>query len=154
MRNRTRTYNATLRITRSQERSPWRRYLLLVPLLFATIAFSPVARAVDPPPDGGYANENTAEGDFALFSLATGSDNTAIGNGALFRDTTGSFNTAGCASALESNITASSNTATGEESLVSNTTGIHNTANGDFELVDTATHRTNTATDAGAVPGD
>ena len=151
MRNRTRTYNATLRITRSQERSPWRRYLLLVPLLFATIAFSPVARAVDPPPDGGYANENTAEGDFALFSLATGSDNTAIGNGALFRDTTGSFNTAGGASALESNTTGSSNTATGYESLFSNTTGIDNTANGVFALFDNTTGSYNTATGGGAM---
>jgi len=151
MRNRTRTYNATLRITRSQERSPWRRYLLLVPLLFATIAFSPVARAVDPPPDGGYANENTAEGDFALFSLATGSDNTAIGNGALFRDTTGSFNTAGGASALESNTTGSSNTATGYESLFSNTTGIDNTANGVFALFDNTTGSYNTATGDGAM---
>src|SRR5436190_23026101 len=69
MNNRTRTYNATLRITRSQERSPWRRYFLLVPLLFAWFGFSSIMRAVDPPPDGGYANENTAEGDFALFSL-------------------------------------------------------------------------------------
>ena len=151
MKNRTRTYNATLRITRSQERSPWRRYLLLVPLLFATIAFSPVARAVDPPPDGGYANENTAEGDFALFSLATGSDNTAIGNGALFRDTTGSFNTAGGASALESNTTGSSNTATGYESLFSNTTGIDNTANGVFALFDNTTGSYNTATGDGAM---
>jgi len=151
MKNRTRTYNATLRITRSQERSLWRRYLLLVPLLFATIAFSPVARAVDPPPDGGYANENTAEGDFALFSLATGSDNTAIGNGALFRDTTGSFNTAGGASALESNTTGSSNTATGYESLFSNTTGIDNTANGVFALFDNTTGSYNTATGDGAM---
>ena len=77
MKNRTRTYNATLRITRSQERSPWRRYFLLVPLLFAWFAFSTIMRAVDPPPDGGYANENTAEGDFALFSLSIGSDNVA-----------------------------------------------------------------------------
>src|SRR5438552_4188630 len=151
MKNRTRTYNATLRITRSQERSPWRRYLLLVPLLFATIAFSPVARAVDPPPDGGYANENTAEGDFALFSLATGSDNTAIGNGALFRDTTGSFNTAGGASALESNTAGSYNPATGYESLFSNTTGIDNTANGVFALFDNTTGSYNTATGDGAM---
>src|SRR5437867_1547119 len=130
MKNRTRTYNATLRTTRSQERSPWRRYFLFVPLLFAWFGFSSIMRAVDPPPDGGYANENTAEGDFALFSLAIGSDNTAIGNGALFRDTTGSFNTAGGASALESNTTGNANTATGYQSLFSNTTGSYNTAAG------------------------
>ena len=119
MRNRTRTYNATLRITRSQERSPWRRYLLLVPLLFATIAFSPVARAVDPPPDGGYANENTAEGDFALFSLATGSDNTAIGNGALIGNSGASGNTATGSFALASNA-GDNNTATGYNALFNN----------------------------------
>jgi uncharacterized coiled-coil protein SlyX len=146
MKHRTRTYNATLRITRSQERSPWRRYFLLVPLLFAWFGFSSIMRAVDPPPDGGYANENTAEGDFALFSLAIGSDNTAIGNGALFRDTTGSFNTAGGASALESNTTGNANTATGYQSLFSNTTGSYNTAAGNGALEFNSTGSSNTAT--------
>jgi hypothetical protein len=55
---------------------------------------SPLARAVDPPPDGGYPNNNTAEGDKALFNLTTGSDNAAIGFQALFNNTIGSFNTA------------------------------------------------------------
>ena len=36
-------------------------------------ALSPTARAVTPAPDGGYPNNNTAEGDNALFSLTTGS---------------------------------------------------------------------------------
>jgi trimeric autotransporter adhesin len=122
------------------------RGFLLVPLVFAWLAFSPIMRAVDPPPDGGYANENTAEGDFALFSLSIGSDNTAIGNGALFRNTTGSFNTASGASALESNTTGSANTANGYESLFSNTTGIDNTASGVFALFDNTTGTYNTAT--------
>ena len=151
MKNRTRTYNATLRITRCQERSPWRRYFLLVPVVFAWLAFSPIMLAVDPPPDGGYANENTAEGDFALFSLSIGSDNTAIGNGALFRNTTGSFNTASGASALESNTTGSANTANGYESLFSNTTGIDNAANGVFALFDNTTGSYNTATGDGTM---
>src|SRR5213592_950707 len=63
------------------------RGVLLIPLALAWSALSPLAQAVDPPPDGGYPNGNTAEGDNALFSLTTGSSNTAIGNSALFDDT-------------------------------------------------------------------
>ena len=37
----------------------------------ACFALSPTAQAVTPAPDGGYPNENTAEGDDALFSLTT-----------------------------------------------------------------------------------
>jgi hypothetical protein len=36
---------------------------------FACFALSPTLRAVDPPPDGGYPNSNTAEGDDALSGL-------------------------------------------------------------------------------------
>ena len=46
-------------------------------------------RAVSPPPDGGYPNYNTAEGDNALFSLTTGGNNTALGSNALLNDTSG-----------------------------------------------------------------
>jgi hypothetical protein len=53
--------------------------LTLVPLVLAWIALSPLARAVDPPPDGGYPNFNTAEGEDTLFSLTTGNNNTGIG---------------------------------------------------------------------------
>ena len=35
--------------------------------------------AVVPPPDGGYPNFTTAEGQNALFSLTTGAANTAVG---------------------------------------------------------------------------
>ena len=59
-------------------------------------ALSPAAKAfgVSPPPDGGYPNQNTAEGDSALFSLTTGSDNTANGFQALYSNTGGNSNTA------------------------------------------------------------
>ena len=43
-------------------------------------SLSPMARAVNPPPDGGYPNNNTAEGDNALLKLTTGNDNTAVGS--------------------------------------------------------------------------
>ena len=35
---------------------------------FVMLAFSATVRAVDPPPDGGYPNQNTAEGEDALFA--------------------------------------------------------------------------------------
>src|ERR1700736_4798100 len=87
------TSNMTaLHLGRSIGRSPWRRGCLLFAL--AWFALSPAVRAVSPPPDGGYANGNTAEGTDALFSLTTGTHNTAAGFLALFHNTTGSDNTA------------------------------------------------------------
>ena len=64
----------------------------LIALTLGCFALSPTARAVDPPPDGGYPNQNTAEGEDALFSLTTGADNTAMGFDALDSNTTGSDN--------------------------------------------------------------
>ena len=62
----------------------------------ACFGLSPMAQALlpPPPPDGGYPNQNTAEGEDALFSLTTGGFNTAIGSQALYNNTTGNFNTA------------------------------------------------------------
>ena len=63
--------------------------------LFALACFtlSSTAQAqLSPPPDGGYPNQNTAEGDNALFSLTVGGDNTAIGTRALSHMTGGNFN--------------------------------------------------------------
>jgi uncharacterized coiled-coil protein SlyX len=94
----------------------------------------PKAHAVNPPPDGGYANFNTAEGDSALFSLTNGSYNTAVGFHSLWSDTIGNYNTANGAGALLSNITGSYNTATGEVALERNTTGSYNTAGGVIAL--------------------
>ncbi len=50
-------------------------------VVLACLGLSPMAQALlpPPPPDGRYPNQNTAEGDNALFSLTTGSGNTAIG---------------------------------------------------------------------------
>ncbi len=85
------------------------------------------ALAVEPPPDGGYPNQNTAEGEDALFSLTTGSDNTAAGYHTLHNITDSSQNTAIGSGALES-ATAGPNTAIGAGALGANTTGFNNTA--------------------------
>jgi hypothetical protein len=68
----------------------------------ACFGLSPTAQALlpPPPPDGGYPNLNTVEGDGALFNLTTGVGNTATGFEALFSNTTGGGNTATGGSAL------------------------------------------------------
>src|SRR5438876_7735385 len=99
--------------------------------LFALACFtlSSTAQAqVSPAPDGGYPNQNTAEGDNALFSLTSGIGNTANGFNALYSNTTGSGNTAIGVYALQYNTTGFDNTATGFEALKFNTTGFENTA--------------------------
>jgi hypothetical protein len=107
--------------------------LFLVALLLACFAFSPIVRAVNPPPDGGYPGGNTAVGLIALFSLTTGGFNTAVGVLSLYATTAGSFNTAVGSGALDLN-TADNNTAIGAAALLLNTTGNDNTAVGTTAL--------------------
>jgi len=109
-------------------------------ITFAIVCFALFqnARAVLPPPDGGYGPPdygpgNTAEGQEALLSLTTGTYNAANGYLSLRSNTIGNFNTAIGAGALLFN-TANQNTATGSGALLNNTTGGHNTANGAFAL--------------------
>ena len=125
--------------------SPLRAFLL-IPFVLACFALSPTAQAVDPPPDGGYPSQNTAEGEHALFSLITGFNNTAIGFKALFSLTTGKNNTASGFEALNNNSTGGFNTATGSAALFSNTTGSGNTASGALALHANTTGFNNTAT--------
>jgi hypothetical protein len=129
---------------------PLRRLFLLIPLLLACFAISPIARAVTPPPDGGYLGQNTAEGTNALFSLTTGTVNTALGFRALYSDTIGGANTATGARALQSNTTGGANTATGTEALGANT-GSDNTAIGAFTMSPHTTGDFNTAVGAQAL---
>src|SRR5438270_13989061 len=118
----------TLHVKKSIDRSPLRRGFPIVFVVLGLFALSPVALAVSPPPDGGYPNQNTAEGDQALLSLTTGVGNTADGFSALFRNTTGFWNTAIGSSALRKNTTGPYNTAVGVQALYSNTIGYWNTA--------------------------
>jgi hypothetical protein len=142
---------------------------LLITLALFCFGLLPRVQAVVPPPDGGYPNFNTAEGQNALFSLTTGAANTAVGWFSLWSDTDGSFNTgigAGTllfnvgdqstrqgvgntalgAVALLFNTTGSENTATGLQALFSNTTGSNNTASGRQALFSNTTGSQNTAT--------
>jgi hypothetical protein len=121
------------------------RGLLLLMLALGCFAFSPAARAVDPPPDGGYPGENTAEGEDALFSLTSGFLNTAVGFNALYSNTTGYRNTALGFDSLRYNTTGSENTAIGFSALLGNTTGLANTATGAYALQNNTTGSFNIA---------
>src|SRR5215471_18094636 len=113
-------------------KKPPRSLLITIAFLWAMID-NPKANALTPPPDGGYPNFTTAEGQNALKSLTTGAGNTGVGWSSLFTVTSGNLNTAVGAGALALN-TADGNTATGADALLLNTTGIANTANGVFAL--------------------
>jgi endosialidase-like protein len=119
-------------VRNSISRQPLRRAFVVLPLalILAWLALAPTARAVSPPPDGGYPGFNTAEGDNALLSNTTGNENTAIGFDALINNTTGINNTATGFDALFSNTTGGNNTANGSSALLNNTTGSFNTATG------------------------
>jgi hypothetical protein len=129
--------------------SKWSVLLCLL-LLIGCLELLPKAQAVSPPPDGGYPNGTTAEGDNALLSLTTGLYNTAVGFYSLASVTTGDVNTAIGTGALFFN-TADQNTATGAGALFSNTTGDLNTASGAFALVSNTTGGVNTAVGAHAL---
>jgi hypothetical protein len=132
-----------------------RRGLFLIPLVLglAGLALAPAGRALRQPPDGGYPNETTAEGDGALFSLTTGLGNTALGFNTLHANTTGFINTATGRNALLSNTTGFFNTATGGAALASNTTGDSNTATGRTAMLSNTTGSRNTATGWSALGG-
>ena len=160
--------SATLVTRHSIGRFLERRSCLPVVLAIVWITFAPSLQAVTPPPDGGYPNQNTAEGEDTLVNLTTGIANTAIGFNALFSNTTGIGNTATGFEALFSNTTGGQNTANGAAALFSNTighdntaagvnalfsnnTGVNNTATGSAALIFNTTGGSNTATGTGAL---
>ena len=109
------------------------KILLFVAFTLICLSLSPAAQAVVPPPDGGYPNFTTAEGDNSLKHLTSGIGNTGIGTFSLFTVSTGNFNTAVGAASLDLN-QADSNTAMGTAALLFNTTGTENTAVGTAAL--------------------
>jgi len=104
-----------------------------ITLAFLCFGLLPKMRALNPPPDGGYPEGNTAEGQAALFSLTTGVANTAVGWLSLNNVDIGKLKTAIGAGTLIGN-TADQNTATGAGALFNTSTGGNNTANGAFAL--------------------
>jgi hypothetical protein len=104
--------------------------------ILAFLAFLPCARAVSPPPDGGYSGRNTAEGQDALLhlNLSSARNNTGLGYDAMYSTTNGSANTATGARASYSNTTGLSNAATGSAALSLNTIGSSNTVTGFLAL--------------------
>jgi hypothetical protein len=125
------------------------RNLILIQILIS-LACLPTLQAVNPPPDGGYAGGNTAEGQDALLSLTTGIYDTAVGLFSLESNAEGNLNTAIGAGTLLVN-TADENTTTGAGALLSNTTGETNTANGTFALFSNTIGFGNTAVGATAL---
>ena len=115
----------------------------IVPLLVICVVST--AFAVDPPPGGGYPNQNTAEGQDALFDLTTGADDTAVGFQTLYNNTTGTANTAVGNLAMSDNTTGFSNTAVGNQALLGNTTGTYNVAMGENAMVANTTGGGNVA---------
>jgi hypothetical protein len=74
-------------------------------LLLACVAFPNHVTGVTPPPDGGYPNQNTAEGEDALFSLdADAAYHTAFGYHANYSVVSASYDTAVGAFALSEQI--------------------------------------------------
>jgi hypothetical protein len=133
-----------LSLTKSVSRSPWRGGCILIVVALVCFALSPTVRALNPPPDGGYPHQTTAEGTGALFNLTSGTNNTALGFDALFNDTTGSYNTATGEQTLYLNIAGNYNTGTGYRALYNNTGG-KNTADGFRALFTNITGEQNTA---------
>src|SRR5439155_811250 len=134
----------TIVMNSTTDPKPLTRSLLIALAFLCPAVFGPIAQAVVPPPDGGYPNFTTAEGQKALFSLTTGAANTAVGWFSLFSDTQGSFNTATGAGTLLFD-TADNNTAFGAAALLFNTTGHDNTAVGYQALLSNNTAGANTA---------
>jgi Chaperone of endosialidase len=124
---------------------------LLITVALLCFVLLPKVHAVVPPPDGGYPNLTTAEGQNALLSLTTGVANTAVGWSSLSSNTDGSYNTAVGAGTLLFNIGDQSaiegveNTAVGAAGLLFNTTGFGNTAVGAAALLNNIDGSGNTA---------
>ena len=129
-----------------------RTRFLLIATALASLDLLSLVQAVSPPPDGGYANFTTAEGQNALSSLTTGAANTAVGAFSLENVAIGSFNTSVGAGTLLFN-NGDSNTAIGAAALLLNTDGDSNTAVG-VSALENNTASGNTAVGSNALFGN
>ena len=112
-----------------QETFKLKTIILLVVLASSGVPLA--AQAFRRPWEKESAGYNTAVGELALHSLASGGVwNTAIGSWALLSDTSGACNAAVGSNAMHSNSTGTDNTAVGVQTLRDNTTGSRNTALG------------------------
>ena len=75
--NQTKIQMKTLSLGTHISRSLLRCGFFILSIALCCFALSPPLQAVNPPPDGGYGNQNTAEGTDALFSLTSGVWNVA-----------------------------------------------------------------------------
>jgi len=125
----------------------FRRRAFLLSGCVVAVAFSPLARAVDPPPVGGYPGENTALGEDALFSYDTSiqGENTACGHDSLYNLSTGIYNTAFGDDTLHDSTGGNNNTAVGWHAMTGNATGSMNTGIGCDALANTSTGDVNIA---------
>ena len=132
---------------------PCRLSFLLLALACFALSPASLAQLPSPAPDGGYPNNNTAEGDNALLNLTTGVNNTAIGFSSLGSDTTGNHNTAVGNFALTSN-NGENNSALGSIALHVHTSGNSNTAIGASAMFSDQTGDSNTALGVEALAGN
>jgi hypothetical protein len=91
------------------------------------------------------ASQNTAVGQFTLYSLTSGSSNSAFGLNSLFGTTTGYNNSAYGNGSMFGNTTGHDNSAYGTASLPTNTTGSNNSVFGSFGLMLNTTGFSNSA---------
>lgn len=143
--------------SRSPQNSTSKRRLLTYRAVFVLFAIAcltlrPAVYGITPEPDGGYPIANTAEGDFALYSVngQYGTYNTALGYDALHDNVQGDHNTATGAGALRRNV-ANENTATGANALFYNYDGELNSAFGYRALISNVGGDENTASGADAL---
>jgi hypothetical protein len=94
---------------------------------------------------GGAVSTNTAFGNGAIASTATGGSNTSVGYQTLAAVTSGDSNSAFGIQALNGNTTGANNTSIGRASLGNNTTGSSNIAVGRDSLLNNTTASNNTA---------